>query len=154
MNKLKNGGRLTNGQVGVLLIIPGLAVFAAIILYPFVDAILMSFTNRSMLTPNYEWVQLDNYIKVFKDPYFVKTLITTLLFVLGSTILPFTLGLIWAIILNQGFRGAEFLRGVTLVNWIIPGTAIGFLWTWIFLSLIHISLRCRLGRGACDHRRV
>ena len=65
MNKLKNGGRLTNGQVGVLLIIPGLAVFAAIIL-------------------------------------------------------------------NQGFRGAEFLRGVTLVNWIIPGTAIGFLWTWIF----------------------
>lgn len=100
MNKLKNGGRLTNGQVGVLLIIPGLAVFAAIILYPFVDAILMSFTNRSMLTPNYEWVQLDNYIKVFKDPYFVKTLITTLLFVLGSTILPFTLGLIWAIILN------------------------------------------------------
>ena len=132
MNKLKNGGRLTNGQVGVLLIIPGLAVFAAIILYPFVDAILMSFTNRSMLTPNYEWVQLDNYIKVFKDPYFVKTLITTLLFVLGSTILPFTLGLIWAIILNQGFRGAEFLRGVTLVNWIIPGTAIGFLWTWIF----------------------
>ena len=132
MNKLKNGGRLTNGQVGVLLIIPGLAVFAAIILYPFVDAILMSFTNRSMLTPTYEWVQLDNYVKVFKDPYFVKTLITTLLFVLGSTILPFTLGLIWAIILNQGFRGAEFLRGVTLVNWIIPGTAIGFLWTWIF----------------------
>ena len=34
--------------------------------------------------------------------------------------------------LNQGFRGSEFLRGVTLVNWIIPGTAIGFLWTWIF----------------------
>ena len=127
MNKLRNGGRLTNSQVGVLLIIPGLAVFAAIILYPFIDAILMSFTNRSMLTPNYEWVQLDNYIKVFKDPYFSKTLITTLLFVLGSTILPFTLGLIWAIILNQGFRGAEFLRGVTLVNWIVPGTAIGFL---------------------------
>ena len=132
MNKLRNGGRLTNSQVGVLLIIPGLAVFAAIILYPFIDAILMSFTNRSMLTPNYEWVQLDNYIKVFKDPYFSKTLITTLLFVLGSTILPFTLGLIWAIILNQGFRGAEFLRGVTLVNWIVPGTAIGFLWSWIF----------------------
>ena len=41
---------------------------------------------------------------------------------LGSTILPYTLGLIWAIDLNQGvFKGAEFLRGVTLVNWIIPG---------------------------------
>ena len=40
--------------------------------------------------------------------------------------------MIWAIDLNQGFKGAEFLRGVTLVNWIIPGTAIGFLWSWIF----------------------
>ena len=118
--------------MGFLLIVPGLAVFVAIILYPFVDAILMSFTNRSMLSPEYDVVGLTNYMKVFKDPYFGKTLMTTLAFVLGSTILPFTLGLIWAIVLNQGCRGAEFLRGVTLVNWIIPGTAIGFLWSWIF----------------------
>ena len=132
MNNIRPGGKLTNGQVGFLLIVPGLAVFVAIILYPFVDAILMSFTNRSMLSPEYDVVGLTNYMKVFKDPYFGKTLMTTLAFVLGSTILPFTLGLIWAIVLNQGFRGAEFLRGVTLVNWIIPGTAIGFLWSWIF----------------------
>ena len=132
MDGVKNGGRLTDGQVGMLLILPGLAIFAAIILYPFVDAILMSFTNRSMLYPNYDWVQLDNYRKVFQDPYFAKTMLTTALFVLGSTILPYVLGMLWAIVLNQGFRGAEFLRGVTLVNWIIPGTAIGFLWSWIF----------------------
>lgn len=132
MNKTKRAGRLTDSQVGVALILPGLAVFAAIILYPFVDAILMSFTDRSMLYPDYQWVQLENYSKVFRDPYFGKTLLTTALFVLGSTVLPYVLGLIWAILLDQGFRGAEFLRGVTLVNWIIPGTAIGFLWSWIF----------------------
>ena len=123
---------LTDAQVGVLLILPGLAVFCAIILYPFVNAILMSFTDRSLLMPNYKVVGLENYIKVFSDPYFGKTLITTILFVIGSTLLPFTLGFIWAIILNQGFKGSELLRGITLVNWIIPGTAIGFLWSWIF----------------------
>ena len=31
MNKIRNGGKLTNGQVGFLLIVPGLAVFVAII---------------------------------------------------------------------------------------------------------------------------
>lgn len=123
---------LSDSQVGFLLVVPGLAVFAGIILYPFVNAILMSFTDRSLLYPNYKWVGFANYAKVFADPYFVKTLTTTLLFVVFATILPFTLGLIWAILLNQGFKGAEFLRGVTLVNWIIPGTAIGFLWSWIF----------------------
>ena len=115
MNKIKNAGRLTDGQVGVALILPGLAVFAAIILYPFVDAILMSFTDRSMLYPEFHWVRLENYAKVFRDPYFGKTLATTALFVLGSTVLPYVLGMIWAILLDQGFRGA-----------------IGFLWSWIF----------------------
>lgn len=132
MNKIKKGSGLTNSQVGFLLIVPGLAVFGAIILYPFINSIIMSFTDRSMLTPEYDWVGLLNYQKVFKDPYFGKTVLTTVAFVIGSTILPYVLGLLWAIVLNQKFRGAEFMRGVTLVNWIIPGTAIGFLWSWIF----------------------
>ena len=132
MKQLKNGRGLTDSQMGFLLIVPGLAVFLAIILYPFVDAVITSFSDRSLIYPDYKFVAFANYAKVFKDPYFGKTLITTLLFVLGSTVLPYTLGMIWAIDLNQGFKGAEFLRGVTLVNWIIPGTAIGFLWSWIF----------------------
>ena len=93
---------------------------------------MMSFTDRTLLSPSYESVGFDNYIRIFTDPYFLKTVWTTIVFVVFSTLIPFTLGMIWAIILNQGFRGSEFLRGVTLVNWIIPGTAIGFLWTWIF----------------------
>ena len=87
MNRIKNG-RLSDQNVGVLLILPGLAVFVTIILYPFIDAVLMSFTNRSMIYPDYEWVKFENYVKVFKDPYFTKTMLTTGLFVLGATILP------------------------------------------------------------------
>ena len=132
MTGFKNGGRLTDRQVGVLLVLPGVAVFIAVILYPFISAIAMSFTDRSLLNPNYDVVGFENYIKVFSDPYFLQTVWTTIVFVVFSTLVPFTLGLIWAIVLNQGFRGSEFLRGVTLVNWIIPGTAIGFLWSWIF----------------------
>ena len=132
MKGIKNGGRLTDRQVGFLLVVPGLAVFAAIILYPFVDAVLMSFTDRSLLYPDYDWVWLENYVKVFNDPYFLPTLGTTALFVVLATLIPFVLGFIWAILLNQGFKGSELLRGLTLVNWIIPGIAIGFLWSWIF----------------------
>ena len=132
MTDFRNGGRLTDRQVGVLLVLPGVAVFIAVILYPFISAIAMSFTDRSLLNPNYDVVGFANYIKVFSDPYFLQTVWTTVVFVVFSTLVPFTLGLIWAIVLNQGFKGSEFLRGVTLVNWIIPGTAIGFLWSWIF----------------------
>lgn len=115
MKGIKNGGRLTDRQVGFLLVVPGLAVFAAIILYPFVDAVLMSFTGRSLLYPDYDWVWLENYVKVFKYPYFLPTLGTTALFVVLATLIPFVLGFIWAILLNQGFKGSELLRGLTLV---------------------------------------
>lgn len=88
--------------------------------------------GKSLLFPTYKIIGLENYEKVLSNPYFGKTVLTTVIFVLGSTIFPYVLGMIWAIVLNQGFKGAEFLRGVTLVNWIVPGIAIGFLWTWIF----------------------
>ncbi|MDZ4120973.1 MAG: sugar ABC transporter permease, partial [Candidatus Cloacimonadaceae bacterium] len=35
-------------------------------------------------------------------------------------------------VLNQKFRSSGVLRGITLVCWIIPSTAIGFIWMWIF----------------------
>ena len=49
MKQLKNGRGLTDSQMGFLLIVPGLAVFLAIILYPFVDAVITSFTDRSLI---------------------------------------------------------------------------------------------------------
>lgn len=58
MKQLKNGRGLTDSQMGFLLIVPGLAVFLAIILYPFVDAVITSFTDRSLIYPDYKFVCL------------------------------------------------------------------------------------------------
>lgn len=132
MRQIKIGSKLKDSQVGVLLILPGLAIFLAIILYPFINSVLMSFTDRSMLNPDSNFVGIDNYIKIVTGPYFLNLIKNTIIFVFFATLIPFVLGFIWAIVLNQKFRGSEFLRGVTLVNWIIPGTCIGFLWMWIF----------------------
>ena len=132
MRQIKIGSKLKDSQVGALLILPGLAIFLAIILYPFINSVLMSFTDRSMLRPDSTFVGIDNYIKIITGPYFLNLIKNTIIFVFFATLIPFVLGFIWAIVLNQKFRGSEFLRGVTLVNWIIPGTCIGFLWMWIF----------------------
>lgn len=129
---IQKGIKLTSAQVGFLLVIPGLAVFIAIILYPLINAIWISFTDQSLLYPDYKWVGPENYMKMFADTRFLQTLKNTVFFVLGATVLPYTLGMLWAIVLSQGFKGSELMRGLTLINWVIPGTAIGFLWSWIF----------------------
>ena len=59
MEKNRRRG-LSDKQVGVLLIIPGLAIFMTIILFPFIDAIRMSFTDKTMINPETHFVGFQN----------------------------------------------------------------------------------------------
>lgn len=124
--------KLSDGAVGVILVLPAFVVFCTIILFPFVNSIFMSFTNRTLVNDVSQFVGTANYVKVFSSETFRQALKNTIVFVTFSTMIPFTLGFIWSIILDLKFRGAGFLRGVTLVNWIIPGASISFLWSFIF----------------------
>src|SRR5690625_248178 len=133
-DKQRFGKKLSESQFGFLLLLPALLIFTFIIFYPFINSIIMSFTDQSLLKDIRNFVALDNYINLFKDPNFLGVLKNTLIFVIGGTMIPFIIGLIWAIVLNESFKGKEFLRGLTLVCWIIPSTAIAFLWLWIFQS--------------------
>ena len=122
----------SDSAFGYALLLPALLAFCLIILYPFANSMLMSLTDQSMLKLGRRFIGLANFRKIASDPNFLSVLVNTVVFVTGSVALPFILGFVWAIILNEKFRLAEFLRGVTLVNWIIPSTAIGFLWMWLF----------------------
>jgi len=123
---------ITDKVFGYVLLMPALSVFCLIILYPLLNSVFMSFTDWSLLRRDWNFIYFDNYVRILNDPNFFQVLTNTLIFVAGSVLLPATLGLIWAVTLNEKFRFSELLRGVTLVNWIIPSTCIGFLWMWIF----------------------
>ncbi len=125
-------GQKNRALVGWILVIPALLVFLLMIAYPFLNSIWLSFTDKNLIFPNEQFVGLSNYIKLFTDPYLWKLIRTTLTFVVLATLCPFILGFGWALVMNQKFKGSEFMRGLTLVNWIIPGIAIAFLWSWVF----------------------
>jgi multiple sugar transport system permease protein len=122
----------SDSAFGYALLMPALLIFCLIILYPFANSMVMSLTDQSMLRLGRKFIGLANFRKVAADPNFLQVLGNTAVFVIGSVSLPFVLGFTWALILNEKFRFSELLRGVTLVNWIIPSTAIGFLWMWLF----------------------
>ena len=130
MHSIRNG-RLSDRQVGVLLILPGLAVFAAIILYPFVDAILMSFTDRSMIYPNYSWVGLDNYKRLIHDEFFwialKNTCVYTLLYVPGGLLI--SLGA--ALFLNTNRKFVGVFRTLFYLPVLSSTVATATLWFWI-----------------------
>ena len=65
-----------------LFLAPVLFFFVIFVLAPMIMGFITSFFNYSMT--KFEFVGFDNYIRMFKDPVFVKSLINTVILVIGS----------------------------------------------------------------------
>ena len=115
----------------LLLTLPGLALMAAVVLYPLVGALVTSFFKQSLVVPGRTFVGLDNLRAVLADDFW-PILRQTVVFSAGATVAPFVIGAGLALALNTGIRGRTFLRGILLFPWLVPSVVVSFLWMWIF----------------------
>ena len=76
---------------GYLFIAPWIIGFLVFTAYPFISSLWLSFTNYNLLSAP-KFIGLDNYVKLFKDPLFIKTLMNTLKYVFITVpTIPFVL---------------------------------------------------------------
>jgi multiple sugar transport system permease protein len=115
----------------LLLIAPAATLLVAILIYPLLAALGDAFFESSLLYPEKTFVGLANVIDALTGE-FLPLAITTLTFAIPATILPFLVGLVAALGLNQRMRGRAALRSVLLFPWVLPGVVVSFLWLWIF----------------------
>lgn len=75
-------------------------------------------------------LSLANYGEVLSDPETWRSFGVAIVYVIGSTLLPFIAGLFTALLLNQRMPGRRILRTLALVPWAVPGitAAIAFVW--------------------------
>lgn len=71
-----------------------------------------------------------NYAEVFSSPDTWRSFGVSIVYVLGSTAIPFAIGLATALLLNQKMPGQRLLRTLALVPWAVPGVTatIAFMW--------------------------
>lgn len=125
------GRRLSDSQIGFLLVLPALILFAVIILYPLLGSMVMAFLDKSLVFPGEEFVGLENIQRALRRD-FLPLLSTTMIFTIGATVLPFLIGFAVALILNGRVIARGFWRGMFLLPWLIPSVVVSFLWMWIF----------------------
>lgn len=114
-----------------LLVLPGLAMLVAVVLYPLLRSMVMAFFDESLLYPGREFVGLDNIISVLTGN-FPQLLWQTLIFTVGATVFPLLIGMALALALDTRIRGRAVMRGLFLFPWLLPGVVVSFLWSWIF----------------------
>lgn len=105
-------------------------VLVMVLLYaPFVYTIVLSFYRYDGLGPLH-FVGLSNYSKFFTSGDLYGIVRNTLMWVVGTLVLPVGLGLL-AAMLTTGMRGGRAVRFLLLVPYGMSGAAVGILWGFI-----------------------
>jgi len=145
-------GGLKAGQrrIGMLLLLPAATAFSLVILYPFLQALALSLFEYTLETPAPRFQGLANFARIGATPDVWQAFVTTAVYVTCATAGTLVLGLGWALILNQPFRGRGLLRSLSLLPWVLPSTVSAFVWGWIFNSRYGVLNAFLLELGVID----
>lgn len=72
-----------------------------------------------------------SWVQVLSDPATWQSLWTSIVYTAGSMAPAFAAGLATALLLNIGFRGRRWLRGLMLLPWAVPGVLVSILFLWM-----------------------
>lgn len=120
-----------NGNV-LLFVIPALVPLVVFWIYPILRSIMISFTNWDYMSPDYQFVFLDNFKRLFRDTRFYEAVVNTLVFTVGTLVPTILGGLLLALLLRKNFKGSGFYKFILFSPWITPTVAVSIVWTWMF----------------------
>ena len=112
---------------------PALAVFIVFGLAPIGYNLILSLYRTNLMSPG-EFVGFDNYLNLFRDSIFVKSLRNNLLMVVGSFLAHMPMALFLANILFKRVRGSKFFQSAFFLPCVVCGVAVGLTWTFIYNS--------------------
>lgn len=125
---------LKDKQVGILLLIPAIAILATLSLYPFFFTIYLSVHDYFLLQP---WIPkafigLKNFIQAFFDPLFWNSLSVTLRYAFIVVVIEFFLGLCLALLVNMNIKGRNIITSLLLAPIIMSPIVSGLIWGYLY----------------------
>lgn len=129
--KKVNKIRMRETIVSYCFLAPVLVFFIVFILVPMVMGLVTSFFNYTMT--DFTFVGFDNYVRMFKDEVFTKSLINTLIIVVGSV--PVVVGFS-LFVASQTYEKNVFVRSFFRCVFFLPvvtgSVAVTVVWKWIY----------------------
>lgn len=123
---------MRKSKMGLVYILPWLIGMVFLTLYPFINALVISFTDYNLVRePNF--IGLANYTKLFQDEDFLSTLTATLKYTVITVPLQLAFALFIAYILNFKLKGINFFRTAYYIPSLLGGNvAVAMLWRFLF----------------------
>jgi ABC-type sugar transport system permease subunit len=136
---------LSETALGRLFVAPAILLMVAVALFPVIYAFVVSL--REYTGRQYEgYAGLENYREALTDDQFWASLEFTFVFTVTSVAAEFVIGLGFALLMNQAFRGRGVTRAAILVPWVIPTVIAAQMWFFMF-NVNPGSVNALLGLG-------
>lgn len=122
---------ITEGRYwAYLLIAPSLILVGAVVVYPVIDGVLLSFREYRLNRPalGTPWIGLEHYRDLTSDPIIQTALRNTLVWVTVGALSQFLLGLIAALALHRPLTGMGLARILVLIPWLLPSVVSANMW--------------------------
>lgn len=131
---------------GYLFVFPIVFLLAALIIYPMLYGLYISFFNTNLVN-KWKFVGLKYYIDAFQEPAFYKSVGLTFQFMIFVVVGHFLIGFILALLLNREFRGRTFFRVIFTMPWFFPEAVVALLFTWILNPMYGVLNSLLKGMG-------
>jgi multiple sugar transport system permease protein len=116
------------------LVAPLAAFIVCLALVPAAFTLVEAFFKVQPLNPPDAFIGLGNFVHMFQDGAIVTSMVNTGLYILIGVTLSTILGILFAVILQQPFRGRALLIAVLILPWALPGVVEGIVWVGIWDS--------------------
>jgi raffinose/stachyose/melibiose transport system permease protein len=127
-----------------LFLAPSLAIYSVVVVYPMIYSAWLSLFRWDGVAPTKIFVGLDNYgILLTQNDVFWIALRNNAIWLVAALLLPTSIGLGLAILLNSRFRGSHIFRSVFYFPSVLSLAVVGLIWTWIYhpdLGLLNQAL--------------
>lgn len=130
----RKGRRYEGAQLSAaaVMLTPLIASLVALFVLPVALVVFMSFTNWSLTTPVRSFVGIKNFIYVFSDERFWKSLVNTLSYTGLKLLLDTSLALGIAMLLDKAIPLRRLFRIAHFAPVVVPITASSLIWLWFY----------------------
>ncbi|HEY0494438.1 MAG TPA: sugar ABC transporter permease [Kutzneria sp.] len=116
-----------------LFLLPGLAVVIGFNLFPFLNTVVLAFTNAKVLGGG-RFTGTDNFVRMVQDPAFWTAVGNSALYIVGVVPPLVILPLLLALLVERKLPGITFFRTAFFTPVIASIVVVGLIWTWLLDS--------------------
>ena len=140
-------------RFAVMLVAPAMLAIMLVAFYPLGHALWLSVWKINLRFANTPWVfvGVGNYVDALTDDArWLNALRVTLTITVSSLIAEFVLGMIFALVMNQAFRGRALVRASILIPWSLTTVVSARMWQVIYHASYGVFNRILVDLGVIE----